>query len=83
MDPIQKSVHDLQKTLGETAVPEAQKPTADELAGHIQRYQEDPDMDEQSLSERLEEALAEFGADHPTLAEALRQAIYDLSNAGV
>jgi len=83
MQQAQKSVDDLHKTIQTTAVPAEQQATLDDVSTHIEQFQEDPAAHHQTLRERLENALLELGAEHPTLAEGLRQAVYDLSNAGV
>lgn len=83
MDQAKRSVAALQQTLQETPVAEPQQAAAADLAAHCERFQDDPQTHHQTLHERLEAALVEFGADHQSVSEALRLAIYDLSNAGV
>ena len=83
MEKAKKSVEDLQKIIGETEVEEAQQATLDEIAYHAEQFQEDPETHHQTLRERLETTLLEFNAEHHTLSESIRLAIYDLSNAGV
>jgi type I site-specific restriction endonuclease len=83
MEKAKKSVEDLQRVIEETDVEEAQQATLDEIASHAQQFQEDPAAHHQTLRERLENALLEFDAEHHPIAESIRLAIYDLSNAGV
>ena len=83
MEQAKKSVKDLQKVIGETEVDEAQGATLSEISDHIEDFQKDPQAHGQSLRERLEKALLEFDAEHHSLSETIRVAIYDLSNAGV
>ncbi len=83
MDKAKKSVDNLQKTIDETEVTEAQQATLDDVSQHIDQFQEDPQAHHQTLRERLQNALVEFDADHHSLSESMRLAIYDLSNAGV
>ena len=83
MEKAKKSVEDLQKVIEETDVEESQQATLDEIADHAQQFQENPAAHHQTLRERLENALLEFDAEHQTLSESIRLAIYDLSNAGV
>jgi hypothetical protein len=83
MDQAKKSVENLQKVIEETEVDEAQQATLDEVAGHAEQFQKDPQAHYQSLRESLENALLEFGAEHQSLSDSIRLAIYDLSNAGV
>jgi hypothetical protein len=83
MEQAKKSVEDLQKVIRETEVDEAQGATLSELSDHIEEFQKDPEAHHQSLRERLENALLEFDAEHHSLSETIRVAIYDLSNAGV
>ena len=83
MEQAKKSVDALHQTLQETAVPAPRQESIDDITTHIERFQEDPAAHHLTLRERLEAALTEFDADHHTVSEALRLAIYDLSNAGV
>ena len=77
------SMRGLQTTLNETPVSAGMQGTFDDLNDHIDQYHEDPAAHHQSLRERLELTLAELGAEHPKLSEAMQVAISDLSNAGV
>jgi type I site-specific restriction endonuclease len=83
MDKAKKSVENLQKVIEETEVDEAQQATLDEITNHAEQFQKDPQAHHLTLRERLEDALLEFDADHQTLSDSIRLAIYDLSNAGV
>ena len=83
MEKAKKSVENLQKVIDETEVDESQQATLDEIADHAQQFQENPEAHQQTLRERLENALLEFDAEHHPLSESIRLAIYDLSNAGV
>ena len=83
MEKAKKSVSDLQKTIDEAEVSGEKQDTLDDVAQHIEKVQDDPQAHRQTLRERLEEALLEFDAEHHSLSESIRVAIYDLSNAGV
>ncbi|MFN2137223.1 MAG: DUF4404 family protein [Candidatus Promineifilaceae bacterium] len=83
MEEAKRSVANLQDEITKSTVSEAQQATLDDVALHIEKYQDDPDAHHETLRERLEDALLEFGAEHHSLAESIRLAIYDLSNAGV
>ena len=83
MEKAKKSVEDLQKAIDEAEVDEAQQATLDDITYHARQFQEDPAAHQQTLRERLENALLEFDAEHHSLSESIRLAIYDLSNAGV
>ena len=83
MEKAKKSVSDLQKTIDEAEVGGEKQETLDDVAQHIEKFQDDPQAHRQTLRERLEEALLEFDAEHHSLSESIRVAIYDLSNAGV
>ncbi len=83
MEKAKRSVDDLQKTIEEVEVSEAQQATLDEVAYHIDRFQENPEAHHQTLRERLEQAILEFDADHHLLSESMRLAVFDLGNAGV
>ena len=83
MEQAKKSVSDLQQKITDTNVSDAQQATLDDVSQHIERFQDDPQTHHQSLLERLELALLEFDAEHHVLSEAMRLAVYDLSNAGV
>lgn len=83
MENAKKSVDALQQSIADTEVSKAQQTTLDEINFHIDQFQADPAAHHQTLRDRLEAALLEFDAEHHTLVESLRLAIYDLSNAGV
>ena len=83
MEKAKQSVGELQKTIAEADVTAEQQETLNDVSQHIDQFQEDPQAHHQTLRERLEQAVVEFDADHHSLSESLRLAIYDLSNAGV
>lgn len=83
MEKAKKSVEDLQKVIEETEVDETQGATLNEVSDHIEEFQKDPEAHHETLRKRLEKAMLEFDADHHSLSESIRVAIYDLGNAGV
>lgn len=83
MEKAKRSVTNLQDEIATSTVSEAQQETLNDVTQHIEKFQEDPQSHHETLRERLEHALLEFDADHHSLAESMRMAIYDLSNAGV
>jgi type I site-specific restriction endonuclease len=83
MEKANRSVAELQKTINEADVSDEQRETLDDVSQHIDKFQEDPQAHHQTLRERLEKALLEFDAEHHPVSEAMRTAVYDLSNAGV
>lgn len=83
MDKATQSVSEVQKELATADLSESQAATASELNDHCDQFHDDPATHHQSLRERMELALVEFDAEHHSLAEKMRVAIYDLGNAGV
>ncbi len=83
MDNAKQSVSDVQKEIATADLTESQAATASELNDHIEKFHADPETHHQTLRERMSLALVEFDADHHSLAEKMRVAIYDLGNAGV
>ena len=83
MEKAKKSVEDLQKVIEVTEVDEAQGATLNEVSDHIDKFQKDPETHHQTLRERLDLTVLEFDAEHHSLSESMRVAIYDLNNARV
>ena len=83
MDKAKQSASDLQKTIAETSVSAEQQQSLDELSQHIDLFQADPEAHHLSFRQRLEQSLAEFGAEHQALNDAIQVVLSDLSNAGV
>lgn len=83
MENAKKSVADLQATITQSEVDDEKQTTLEEVTQHIDKFQDDPEAHLDTLRDRLEEALIEFEAEHPRLAQSFRLAIFDLNNAGV
>lgn len=83
MEKAKQSVNDLHQTIKEADVTPEQQATLDDISQHIDQFNEDPHAHHLTLRERLELALVDFEADHPSLSQAMQVAMYDLSNAGV